>query len=299
MHSLIQGYHETRTADLKRMTLDNEIVEAQSFFPDPPSNESNTCDWVILPLLLAAGYSRRDIESRIADSTGQFPDYTILPAAPGAIWYLEAKAWGVMLEDIHAKQALNYANHNGKRFVVLTNGQSWRLYDNSIQGVLADKLISCAALSDTATITRFLYALSKTDVLAGSLERFAANEMQHKMEAAAEYRKQKEREHEELRAQQRLAELRSSVRAIVLAEFQDANSDIVSVLINKLRERTEFADITSEVLTSVFADSLIAPVREVASIGRNSTVNEVKHTANRPRSGGRRPPPTPGGSAGP
>ncbi len=104
------------------MTLEDEIAEAQVCIADPPKNESSTCDWIILPLLYAAEYGRRDIESRMADSTGQFPDYTLLPNNPAAMFYLEAKSWNVALEDTHAKQALNYANHNGKRFVVLTNG---------------------------------------------------------------------------------------------------------------------------------------------------------------------------------
>ena len=62
----------------------------------------------------------------------------------------------VSLEDIHAKQALNYANHNGKRFVVLTNGREWRLYDNSIQGVIGEKLLAEVLLDNTHGIEQFL-----------------------------------------------------------------------------------------------------------------------------------------------
>ena len=124
------------------VTLDEEIAQAQVFISEPPKNESNTCEWIILPILWSTGYARRDIESRMADSTGQYPDYTLLPNHSSATFYLEAKAWNVTLEDIHVKQALNYANHNGKRFVVLTNGQNWRLYDNAVQGPLPDKLLT-------------------------------------------------------------------------------------------------------------------------------------------------------------
>jgi predicted type IV restriction endonuclease len=143
------------------MTLEDEISQAQVFITEPPKNGSNTCEWIILPILWSTGYARRDIESRMADSTGQYPDYTLLPNHATATYYLEAKAWNVTLEDMHVKQALNYANHNGRRFVVLTNGQNWRLYDNAIQGQLAVKLLTEVRLRDTAEITDFLTALSK------------------------------------------------------------------------------------------------------------------------------------------
>ena len=108
------------------MTLEDEIKEAQSYADDPPENEANTCNRIILPLLLAAGYAQRDIESQMADGAGRFPDYTLLPNTVFT-WYLEAKAWNVALNDIHARHSLSYAMVNGKRFVVLTNGQDWRL----------------------------------------------------------------------------------------------------------------------------------------------------------------------------
>jgi len=106
------------------MTLEDEIRDAQAQAGEPPKNESSTCEWVILPLLWAAGYARRDIEPRVADSTGDFPDYTLLSSQPASTFYLEAKAWSVRLDDIFVKQALNYANQNGIRFVILANGQN-------------------------------------------------------------------------------------------------------------------------------------------------------------------------------
>lgn len=90
------------------MSISDAIAEAlANASPDPPPNESTTCDWVILPLLHAVGYARRDVVSRVTDNSGQFPDYTILPNSPRT-WYLEAKDWNSALEDKHAQQALNY-----------------------------------------------------------------------------------------------------------------------------------------------------------------------------------------------
>src|SRR5690242_10739344 len=111
------------------MSLADAISEALANSDSPPPNESTTCEWVIYPLLQAVGYAKREIISRFVDNNGQFPDYTILPDT-SYTWFLEAKAWNVSLEDRHSQQSLNYANQNGKRWVVLTNGREWRLYDN-------------------------------------------------------------------------------------------------------------------------------------------------------------------------
>jgi len=237
------------------MTLEDEIVEAQLCFTNPPGNESNTCDWVIMPLLLAAGYSRRDIVSRFVDSTGQFPDYTILPDAPAATWYLEAKAWNWTLADVDSKQALNYANHNGKRFVVLTNGQLWRFYDNSIQGLLADKLITAAALNEREQIRTFLQALSKSEVLAGSLERFAEEERRRRDQIAAETRRQQELEEETRRARQRQEELRKLVRTTVIENLRDPANELLMVIALYLQDQPQFADVTPETVALAFAEA--------------------------------------------
>jgi len=127
---------------------------------------------VILPLLWAVGYERREIVSRVADNLGQFPDYTLLPATD-CTWYLEAKDWQVPLEDKHAQQSLNYANTSGRRWVVLTNGQVWRLYDNRLEGTATEKLVVEVQLRDVSAIEEFLQAISKESVTSGGLERFA------------------------------------------------------------------------------------------------------------------------------
>lgn len=236
------------------MTLEEEIAEAQSCLSDPPKNESNTCEWVILPLLWAAGYARRDIQSRMADSTGQYPDYTLLPNDADKSFYLEAKAWNVLLEDIHAKQALNYANHNGKRFVVLTNGQIWRIYDNAIQGQLGDKLVVHASLHDTAQITDFMTMLSKTEVLSGSLERWAAEASERKTREALEQREIRQWQEEAQRIQERQRELRLLLETTLPEQLKNPNSDIVLILTSYLNEKEEYKDLAPETLSLWFTE---------------------------------------------
>jgi hypothetical protein len=128
---------------------------------------------VILPLLWAAGYSRREIHSRVQDSNGQYPDYTLLPDDREHRWWVEAKAWNVRLEHSHANQSLNYANQNGGRWVLLTNGQTWRLYDNHIHAEAAQKLIAEVSLRDRPKFERFLTAIGKEAVLTGKRDQFA------------------------------------------------------------------------------------------------------------------------------
>ena len=152
------------------MSIEEAVQEALEYFNNPPPNESNTCDWVILPLLHATGYARHDITSRLTDSNGQFPDYTILRDTPSHTWYIEAKAWNVALKEVHAQQALNYANQNGKRWVVLTNGQMWQLYDNSVQGLANAKQVLQASLKNVEEITELLKAIGKQSVCSGELE---------------------------------------------------------------------------------------------------------------------------------
>ncbi len=241
------------------MTLEAGIAEAQSDSDNPPKNESNTCDWVILPLLRAAGYALRDIESRIVDSTGQFPDYTILPHVPDATWYLEAKSWNVALEDNHAKQALNYANHNGKRFVVLTNGQIWRFYDNSIQGLLAAKLIVEASLHDTPAITNILAAVSKAQALSGGLERFAAETSAHRRQQALETEERRLLAEEEQRQQRQQAELRSRLDSEMADQLRDSASELVQTVTLYMNVQRDFKELLPRTLALWFGEILSRP----------------------------------------
>ena len=162
------------------MNIREAIQDALKYFDDPPPNEASTCEWVILPLLHAAGYDRRDILSHVSDGGRGFPDYTILPKDEQHKFYLEAKAWLVMLEDGHARQSLNYANGDGKRWVVLTNGQEWRLYDNDRRGLPEEKLVAKVQLKDSDEAEKFLQAIGKQSVCTGKLEVYAKTALEAK-----------------------------------------------------------------------------------------------------------------------
>jgi hypothetical protein len=156
-------------------TLNDELRHARRFLSEvpPPQNESNTCDWVILPLLWGLGYERHEIVSRPDDAVGKVPDYTILPGTESA-WYLEAKAWRDELASAQVAQSLEYARSNAKRWVVLTNGREWQLYDGTIAGSIASRLVARAMLSDARAMREFLDALGRQSLQSGSIAGLAA-----------------------------------------------------------------------------------------------------------------------------
>lgn len=260
------------------MTLHDQIVEAQDYVSDPPQNESNTCDWIILPILRSSGYVPRDIESRIADSTGSYPDYTILPNHSASTFYLEAKVWNVALLDNHVKQSLNYANHNGKRFVVLTNGQDWQLYDNAVQGQLAEKQVNQARLQETSSITDFLTALSKTMVLEGSLERMAVEAQGRRVREAHNRQARQEQEEGKRAAQTRQSEGRRLLDATLSDLLSNPQDALVISIASSLSKREQFGDISPATLSAWFNENLSPLLAEQTKQFTRPTQDEVTLT---------------------
>lgn len=139
----------------------------------PPTNEANTLYHVIDPLLAAMGYELGLVHAEQATKATQFIDRTVLPNSPYT-WLLEAKSWSVSLNDpAFAIQATNYAHQQMLRWVVLTNGQEWRLYDDELKpqaGQKDPRLVRVAKLADEEEILEFLTALSRDMVEKGRLE---------------------------------------------------------------------------------------------------------------------------------
>jgi hypothetical protein len=206
------------------MTLAEEIEKAQEFYENVPPNESTTCEWVILPLLWAAGYKRYEIFSRVSDNANQYPDYTLLPDEPDRAWYLEAKAWRESLDHKHAVQCLNYANQNGTRWGALTNGHTWRLYDNHVPGPVADKLVVEARLEDREGILAFFEAISRDSVCSGRLAAYV----------------------ESLRRQRERAERKSALQALLLSQLLRPDSDLIRQIRSFARKQEGLSGVTGE-----------------------------------------------------
>ena len=139
-----------------------------------PQSEAQVSHWVIVPVLEALGYQKRDIVPQATDSHNQFPDYTVLPDT-NHTWYVEVKDWCLSLADRFVNQALNYANQNGRRWVVLTNGRVWRLYDNHVRSAAAGKRVTEASVSERDALLALFAALTPASI-EHELDRFAARE---------------------------------------------------------------------------------------------------------------------------
>ena len=157
--------------------LADAIARAQNHWTNElpcPCNEAAVCDWVVRPLLEAAGYAYYEIEPQATDDDGTIPDYTIRAGrdhkGADATWYLEAKFWRVALQAKHRDQALSYARRNGRRWAVLTNGETWQLLD--AQNVAAPVAL-LAELADTQGMERLLNAISPEVMRSGEVEALA------------------------------------------------------------------------------------------------------------------------------
>lgn len=236
------------------MWIEDAIAEAVQFFDDPPPNEASTCDWVILPLLRSTGYAPRDILSRSADHAGKFPDYTVLPQDEEHSFFLEAKAWNIDLEDSHAVQALNYANQNGKKWVVLTNGREWRLYNNDIRGLPEEKLVAEAVLgAEGGGLARFLAAIGRESVSNGMLAPFAEKEAS---------RRKRAREEE----QQQEAQIvrRNAVNRLRQTQISDPNSPLIACLLEYMRTAAECPCLTAADIVACFGAETEPPSQGVS-----------------------------------
>jgi hypothetical protein len=216
------------------MNITKAIRKALEHRADPPPNESTTCERVIYPLLLNIGYETRDILSRDADAVGKIPDYTLLPETPHT-FYLEAKSWHVHLDSQHAVQAISYAHQNGKQWVVLTNGQTWQLYDDYIHGVAREKLVAEAHIENRKEAESFFAGISKESVCSGALPAFAKEEGERRERQEAEARRREE-------AESRIGKL----RARLLGDLGSGTSPLVQGMVKHMNQTYGLGEITGQ-----------------------------------------------------
>ena len=93
-------------------------------------NETATRQVLIDPLLLALGWDVSD-PAQVAleySAGGGRVDYALMPNdTPVAV--IEAKRLGTSLEEREIMQALTYVHSDGIPYMVVTNGNDWRMYD--------------------------------------------------------------------------------------------------------------------------------------------------------------------------
>lgn len=210
------------------MNLQTELERVREYSmgtAPPPSNEANTCDWIIRPLLQQCGYNYHDIHAQGHDAAGNIPDYTILPNSPHT-WFLEAKAWQVSITDTHVNQAANYVNTTAKRWFVVSNGREWRLYDNHIVQVPPSNRLVVAARLDCGTeLEDLLTALSKPSVQAGKLEQYA---------------------------------LQTALNTTLQQELAALTSDVVQAIVNALKTKSGLYAVTPDAVVDYFHGGQVA-----------------------------------------
>ncbi len=182
--------------------------------PSQQMNEAQTREWILVPTMeQILGYATTEKVPEDTGMAGNRPDYTIMPQTPHT-WLLEAKAWSVPLSDQHAIQATTYAYQNGIKWVVLTNGKEWQLYDSHVTGHdVRERLALCATKDDPEAMETMLRALSRESVVSGKV-------------------------HEEVQARALALRLRSDV--------QDPSSECIKALRNALRKLPRLEQVTNE-----------------------------------------------------
>ena len=97
---------------------------------------------LIDPLLVALGWDVSDpnlVELEYSAGQGR-ADYALL-GAHGPVAVVEAKRLGENLDDRHVMQVLNYANSQGIGYMIVCNGDEWRMYDVFQPAQLTERLM--------------------------------------------------------------------------------------------------------------------------------------------------------------
>lgn len=212
---------------------------------NPPENEEATRFRVIDLILDALEYSRMEVYPNRSDGSGGIPDYTILPNHEKE-FFLEAKAWNVPLREDFIRQATNYAYQRGHRWVVLTNGCHWQLFDSYIQGKSSNRLVLSyefhGAKSDAPPPLIF-QAICRESVISGRTDEYA---------------------------------LSSRLRELIKKELKEPNSSIIASMQRNIRRRDGFGKVTREMIVSCLTDQ--TPCSGSRSIP--DSVNEIIKTRN-------------------
>lgn len=145
--------------------------------------ERDTERRAIEPILEALGYPEIDYTKGQKGKAGDFPDYKMLHETDSP-WYLEAKAWDERIE-LKAKQAVNYANNEGNKWAVITNGQRWIIYEANRQAEVSGKVVEdIDALNDPDAPSKLAELLSKEAMEDDRLQRVVdLNRLRQELEA--------------------------------------------------------------------------------------------------------------------
>ena len=141
---------------------------------DRDVNESDTVTIITDALTDICGYDKYAEITREYAIRGTYCDLA-LKLEEKLVFLIEVKAIGLSLKEIHLRQAINYASHEGIEWVILTNGDHWQAHR-----VIFGKPIKTEIAFDfcfietkkTAELLEFFFLISKEGVKKSAIDVF-------------------------------------------------------------------------------------------------------------------------------
>ena len=144
-----------------RVTIEKLQDKIRTHRPYLSGKETATRQVLIDPLLLALGWDVSDpaqIELEYPVGDGRRADYALVSNdQPVAV--IEAKRLGTALEEEETRQVLTYANSRGIAYMVVTNGDDWRMYDVFARQPIEERILMQFSITQTPAHESALQAL--------------------------------------------------------------------------------------------------------------------------------------------
>lgn len=138
-------------------------------------NEAQTKEWLIKPFFECLGWdfsNPADVVPEDDDNSGKRPDYGFY--IDGEIrFFVEAKPLGFNIDDPKViSEKLNYCNNANVPFLIITNGDDYRIYYNALKGANIEKLLTSFSLFDSYE-EEVVNKISKESMKNHTLEKYA------------------------------------------------------------------------------------------------------------------------------
>ncbi|MBC7287240.1 MAG: type I restriction enzyme HsdR N-terminal domain-containing protein [Armatimonadetes bacterium] len=137
-------------------------------------SEDETLARIIDRVLAVVGWPEERRKIRYRTQGGGYADMALLSESRQPLVFVEAKELGAPLRDGDVRQALSYAQAQGAKWAVLSNGYEWHIYDAVRQAEDPDRLIAKTDLRQLdqtpEEVCRTLWLLSPESITGGLLD---------------------------------------------------------------------------------------------------------------------------------
>jgi|GEM_PF-1119520 len=138
-------------------------------------NEAQTKEWLIRPFFECLGWdfsSPEDVIPEDDDNSGKKPDYGFYIEGK-AQFFVEAKPLGFNIDDIKVvTEKLNYCNNANVPFLIITNGNDYRIYYIGLKGANVEKLLTSFSIFDSYD-EEVITKITKEAIKCNTLEKYA------------------------------------------------------------------------------------------------------------------------------